>query len=252
MASTTFLCNTDVTQPRLVYYLIGLLFIVYSLLFIVYYLVGNKRWILTPRLQTKQGISMPYPEKYKRFASDVLKWNRVFQCLHPQGENYLVGNKRWILTPRLQTKQGISMPYPEKYKRFASDVLKWNRVFQCLHPQGENYPFWPNWARVASWFFGFMNLKAKFDLNRGAYTYFYVILMLKTSFNGKSGHNYPYLNLRILNMFSLSSMLNATTNTVDCVVWSSGLFRMMSVTLTDVSPTWLEFIIRAHWFLLRL
>ena len=252
MASTTFLCNTDVTQPRLVYYLIGLLFIVYSLLFIVYYLVGNKRWILTPRLQTKQGISMPYPEKYKRFASDVLKWNRVFQCLHPQGENYLVGNKRWILTPRLQTKQGISMPYPEKYKRFASDVLKWNRVFQCLHPQGENYPFWPNWARVASWFFGFMNLKAKFDLNRGAYTYFYVILMLKTSFNGKSGHNYPYLNLRILNMFSLSSMLNATTNTVDCVVWSSGLFRMMSVTLTDVSPTWLEFIIRANWFLHRL
>lgn len=82
-----------------------------------------------------------------------------------------------------------------------------------------------------------MNLKAKFDLNRGAYTYFYVILMLKTSVNGKSGHNYPYLNLRILNMFSLSSMLNATTNTVDCVVWYSGLFRMMSVTLTDVSPT---------------
>ena len=196
VASTTFLCNTDVTQPRLVYYLIGLLFIVYSLLFIVYYLIGNKRWILTPRLQTKQGISMPYPEKYKRFASDVLKWNRVFQCLHPQG--------------------------------------------------------WPNWARVASWFFGFMNLKAKFDLNRGAYTYFYVILMLKTSVNGKSGHNYLYLNLRILNMFSLSSMLNATTNTVDCVVWSSGLFRMMSVTLTDVSPTWLEFIIRANWFLHRL
>ena len=82
-----------------------------------------------------------------------------------------------------------------------------------------------------------MNLKAKLDLNRGAYTYFYVILMLKTSVNGKSGHNYPYLNLRILNMFSLSSMLNATTNTVDCVVWYSGLFRMMSVTLTDVSPT---------------
>lgn len=134
-----------------------------------------------------------------------------------------------------------------KYKRFASDVLKWNRVFQCLHPQG-----WPNWARVASWFFGFINLKAKFDLNRGAYTYFYVILMLKTSVNGKSGHNYPYLNLRILSMFSLSSMLNATTNTVDCVVWSSGLFRMMSVTLTDVSPTWLEFIIRANWFLHRL
>ena len=165
---------------------------------------------------------------------------------------YLVGNKRWILTPHLQTKQGISMPYPEKYRRFASRVLKWNRVFQCLHLQGENYPFWPNWARVASWFFGFMNLKAKFDLNRGAYTYFYVIPMLKTSVNGKSGNNYPYLNLRILNMFSLSSMLNATTNTVDCVVWSSGLFRMMSVTLTDVSPTWLEFIIRANWFLHRL
>ena len=174
-----FLVGPDVTQPRLVYYLIGLLFIVYSLLFIVYYLVGNKRWILTPHLQTKQG---------------------------------------------------ISMPYPEKYRRFESHVLKWNRVFQCLHLQGENYPFWPNWARVASWFFGFMNLKAKFDLNRGAYTYFYVILMLKTSVNGKSGNNYPYLNLRILNMFSLSSMLNATTNTVDCVVWSSGLFRMMSVT----------------------
>lgn len=38
-----FLVGPDVTQPRLVYYLIGLLFIVYSLLFIVYYLVGNKR-----------------------------------------------------------------------------------------------------------------------------------------------------------------------------------------------------------------
>ena len=37
-------------------------------------------------------------------------------------------------------------------------------------PSRGNYPFWPNWARVASWFFGFMNLKAKFDLNRGAYT----------------------------------------------------------------------------------
>lgn len=79
-----------------------------------------------------------------------------------------------------------------------------------------------------------MNFKVKFDLNRGVYIYFYVILMLKILVNGKLGNNYLYLNFRILNMFFLSFMLNVIMNIVDCVVWFFGLFRMMFVILIDV------------------